>query len=87
MNLVQWSEDAQQQQRRSGRNRPKHLAPVGIAPTNSPSEFVGDDCFKFFNPVSTSALSQYTAQWKMALMRACQYLGDEALLQAKRAGA
>jgi len=88
MNLVQWSDDAQhQRQRRAGRNRPKHLLPVGMAPTNAPAEFVGDDCFKFFNPVSTAMLSQYTAQWKMALMRASQYLGDEALLQAQRAGA
>lgn len=87
MNLVQWSDEAQRSQWRAGRNRPKHLVPVGMAPTNTPAEFVGDDCFKFFNPVSTSMLSQYTAMWKMALMRACQYLGDEALLQAKQAGA
>ena len=45
--------------------------------TNVPAEFISDDCFKFFNPVSTESLTQYTAQWKTALMRASQYLSDE----------
>jgi hypothetical protein len=54
-------------------------ATMAVSPTNVPAEFISDDCFKFFNPVSTESLTQYTAQWKMALMRASQYLSDEHL--------
>ena len=54
-------------------------ATMAVSPTNVPAEFISDDCFKFFNPVSTESLTQYTAQWKTALMRASQYLSDEHL--------
>ena len=52
--------------------KPQMLAPavpLGLSPSKAPSEFMGDDCFKFFNPVSTDSLNQYTAEWKLALMR------------------
>ena len=54
-------------------------ATMAVSPTNVPAEFISDDCFKFFNPVSTESLTQYTAQWTKALMRASQYLSDEHL--------
>ena len=61
-----------------------HPATMGVPPSNAPAEFMSDDCFKFFNPVSTEALTQYTAQWKLALMRASQYLSDEHLGRAHK---
>ena len=54
-------------------------ATMAVSPTNVPAECISDDCFKFFNPVSTESLTQYTAQWTKALMRASQYLSDEHL--------
>ena len=59
--------------------------PLGLSPSNAPSEFLGDDCFKFFNPVSTDSLNQYTAEWKLALMRASKYLADEHIAAAAAA--
>ena len=54
-------------------------ATMAVSPTNVPAEFISDDCFKFFNPVSTEGLTQYNAQWKLALMRASQFLAEEKL--------
>jgi hypothetical protein len=80
MDAVQWSQGHRPRWRG---NKPQMLAPVGTAPSNAPSDFVRDDCFKFFNPVSSEMLLQYTAQWKTALMRASQYLADEHNSQRK----
>merc|ERR1711865_732937 len=79
MDAVQWSDSRRHLLPKAGNKPQKALELLTTGPLGPlmPAEFISDDCFKFFNPVSTESLTQYTGQWTKALMRASQYLSDE----------
>jgi len=95
MELVQWADGLHPpgmgaQPWGKGTRGPRHtprkmsnlVASAPLQPTSAPSEFAGDDCFKFFNPVSSDMLNSFIATWKTALMRASSYLSEEMLAAA-----
>ena len=40
-------------------------------------DWVGDDCFEFFNPVTTAGVEHYTRTWSDALVTGIEYFSEK----------
>ena len=40
-------------------------------------DWVGDDCFEFFNPATTAGVEHYTRTWSDALVTGIEYFSDK----------